>query len=431
MSAEVVLLMQALLPVLKEALPYVVAGGEEIAKGTAKEIGADGYRQAKAVWKKLWPKLRRTQAGREAVAKAAAEPEDAEAQKLLELHLEILLRQNAALREEVARAVEALREAPRTVVKAAVKGGGAVAQGHKSMAAGEGAIQVGGDFNLHVSHGPAPDSAPAELRRSYLEHVMGQTGFLSLSGVDPAVGGSDQDARLSLEAVYTALSTLTPRFERGSQESLFDPTRLSAVEQLQKHQHLVLLGDPGSGKSTFVNFVALCLAGEALGDPRANLKLLNEPLPGEKENHQRRPWKPKNLLPVRIVLRDLAARGLPPPGEPAGADHLCRFLEMELAAHRLGAFVPHLEKELRSRGGVLLLDGLDEVPEGEKRREQIRGMVESFVGSFGRCRVLLTSRTYAYQNQAWRVPGFAEAVLAPFTAAQIRRFISLWLSRPA
>ena len=281
---------------------------------------------------------------------------------------------------------------------------------------------------------PPDELSPADLRAAYLNRMVEMTGSLSLVGIDPRAA-SQAEAHLNLGAVYTALLTLESeehqRLERGELPERA-PRRLSALEQLDRQPRLVLLGDPGSGKSTFVNFVALCLAGEALGLGTANLALLRAPLPPEedqrreKKKPQLQPWSYAALLPVRVVLRDFAARGLPAAGERATVKHLWNFICAELQEAALGDFEKPLHKELLGQGGLLLLDGLDEVPEAEQRRAQIKQCVEDFARTFPKCRILVTSRTYAYQKQDWRLAGFAEAVLAPFSRGQIVQFVQRW-----
>ncbi len=285
--------------------------------------------------------------------------------------------------------------------------------------------------------GTGEDSEERRLRDSYLGRVFQTAGALALSGVDPAVAGSEADASLRLDAVYTALLTQTPQDPRhleGGQTRSRRPS--SALDQLGAHDRLVLLGDPGSGKSTFANFVALCLAGELLGEQQANLELLTAPLPGAEDEPQsddetKPTWDHGGLLPVPVVLRDFAARGLPGKGETGTAEGLWRFLEGELQRAELGDYAPYLKQTLLSDGGLILLDGLDEVPEAEGRRRQILDAVEDFAATFRRCRFLVTCRTYAYQHQKWRLPDFEEAILEPLNEAQIRHFVDRWYAHVA
>jgi formylglycine-generating enzyme required for sulfatase activity len=272
------------------------------------------------------------------------------------------------------------------------------------------------------------------LRQAYLHRALEQTQTLSLAGVDPKV---TQDAivrsGLALAAVYTGLMTQQSEQAPGRRDQV-DPLReahrLSAVELLDRSPRLALLGDPGSGKSTFVNFVTLCLAGEALGRSDANLALLTTPLPKEEhglrdEQPQPQTWNHGALLPVRVVLRDFAADGLPPVGQPATGDHLWRFIAAQLGDN-LADFALILKRALREQGGLVMFDGLDEVPEADDRRIQVKDAVAGFVRDFPRSRFLVTSRTYAYQRQDWKLPGFVEGVLAPFQWGQIERFVDNW-----
>jgi formylglycine-generating enzyme required for sulfatase activity len=241
-----------------------------------------------------------------------------------------------------------------------------------------------------------------------------------------------------LSAVYTGLLTQVPEagFDEFAQKARPGPEKhpahLSALAMLNRERYLALLGEPGSGKSTFVNFVALCMAGEGLGLGSANIAVMTAPVPSEEDEKREnkdakklQPWDYGPQLPVRIVLRDLAARGLPEPGAPAGRDTLWKFIESELGKN-LEGFAAHLHKELQENGGLVLLDGLDEVPDSQTRRLQVKQAVKGFVADFPKCRVLATSRTYAYQKQEWKLDGFTEAVLRPFSPNQVSHFIEKW-----
>ncbi|HZF10648.1 MAG TPA: NACHT domain-containing protein, partial [Thermoanaerobaculia bacterium] len=309
-----------------------------------------------------------------------------------------------------------------------------------ATAAGDGAVAVAGGIgagrdahlHLHLQTGQS-ELGPDEdtLLRAYLGRVIDQTEILPLAVVDRELEDGRDDLRLKLPAVYTALLTRSARFEAGRDRAPKADERelVSALEQLDRHRKLVLLGDPGSGKSTFVNFVALCLAGEGLDRADANLARLRESLlgregRGEKEGLLRSLGR---LLPVRVVLRDFAADGLPgEPGEEGRAYWLWEFLRSQLDGAGHGLFFPVLQRELLAGRGLVLLDGLDEVPEASERRRQIREVVADFARGIGESRVLVTGRPYAYQKPEERLKDFVVAVLAPFNRYQIGQFVKRW-----
>jgi hypothetical protein len=138
------------------------------------------------------------------------------------------------------------------------------------------------------------------------------------------------------------------------------------------------------------------------------------------------------MLPLRLVLREVAAHCIPLEAARGEAGMLWQALGADMAA-RLGEgaaerLLPHLQRRLLEEGGLVLLDGLDEVPEASHRRRCLLEAVADLAASLppGRSRVVVTARPYAYADPRWHLSGFRTLVLAPFDEGQVARFLARW-----
>ena len=292
---------------------------------------------------------------------------------------------------------------------------------------------LSGQFTGPVTINPRAEPPPADWRTLYQRQLFNACNFLPLQALAPGLRASGQ--RLNLASLYTPLLTLTPEehdlWTRGERDVDAHARRLSVLDLLSRHKRLLLLGDPGFGKSTFVNFVALCLSGQALGEEHINLQLLTAPVPTAKKKDEKpapQEWQPGALLPVRVILREFAQEL---PAQGGSADTLWQFIARQLSAQSLGEGAASLKAELQNQGGLILLDGLDEVPEANRRRAQLIAIIEAFANAFAKCRILVTGRTYAYRAQDWQLGEFQVAVLSPFNLAQIEAFANGWYTQLA
>lgn len=71
---------------------------------------------------------------------------------------------------------------------------------------------------------PALEADETALAETYLTRLLDQAGYLSLAGLDPKAATAQSEARLNLDAVYTALLTLSQE-----QDKTFEAIETSKV----------------------------------------------------------------------------------------------------------------------------------------------------------------------------------------------------------
>lgn len=253
----------------------------------------------------------------------------------------------------------------------------------------------------------------------YLEAMESRNSFVEIRGM-----GAQVAEQLPLDRVYTRLRVAGS----GPEERIADPRQqrdlhdhhLELPQVLNQAPHAVLIGDPGSGKTTFLRFAAQVLARSLLARDPA---LANRELGLEIATPEEIPF------PILLRLSRFADFLADHPDDSCPQDapeHLLRYLEFELRGRNLGLPEDYLRRRLAAGGCFLLLDGLDEVP--RTLRTRVAALVDELVATALTSppnRHLITCRTRAYRDLA-RLGGLPAFPLAPFEEDQIATFIRGW-----
>jgi len=160
--------------------------------------------------------------------------------------------------------------------------------------------------------------------------------------------------------------------------------RVSGLEVASKHPRLVVLGNAGSGKTTFLKHLAMNFPSESHGKP---------------------------VVPVFIGLNKFA--------EENSQENLIQAIEQEF---EFSPNISEIVQGLLKQGHCLiLLDGLDEVPDRESDR--VYKSIDEMVDKYPDNRFIITGRI---GTREYQFTGFKQVEMAEFDPEQMEEFVRNW-----
>jgi len=238
---------------------------------------------------------------------------------------------------------------------------------------------------------------------THLQGVVRWSGRIQFYGMSEAHDTDSATVGLSIDSV--------PRRFRGPQdrEEFLDEQAL-----LQDDEHYVLLGDPGSGKTTTIKRLARILLSEA---PLSECDRWQYPLVIRLRETDGQPSlhvAVSNALGVEHHVRERRGPGSMPNDELG---------DVYIGGVPIQIGLPEL---LNRSGALLLLDGLDEVD--EQRRDKLVAELAHLAFKLSDAKVIVTCRSGAYVRH---LDGYRVVELCPLDESQVRQIAGAWLPDPS
>ena len=285
-----------------------------------------------------------------------------------------------------------------------------------------GDLAAKGTTALHERLGETVRVPPDALLGPYLREVVLETQHIDIQGIVPPDASAQKALMYPIEELYTPLRPVggyaTPWGSSAEDDEPRDGGngRFALTDVLAGQRRLLVIGEPGAGKTTFLRLAACVLARDAVAEPGAapgRLRHLGLPL--------------DEAAPIPVFVRLAALVRFLSANETTG-DASTRCLVRYLTEKHGAEAAAALEAVLDDHRGALLLDGLDEVvdPEGQRR---VTTLVDHVLERWGRNRVVVTSRPYGFEAvAALRGGAFATVRVADFEDDDIRRFLERWVA---
>lgn len=235
-----------------------------------------------------------------------------------------------------------------------------------------------------------PGQEPEPTPEKYIEFLREATRYIELGGL-----GANTVNQYEIEQLYVPITTAAR--EDGKDKRI-------PLEKALTHQRLVIQGDAGSGKTTFLRRIARELVRET--GPDVALPIRGLP------------------LFIRISEFDAHIEGCQGRADAPAPQNAAGWIAHFFARGKWDLTERFVEKQLEQGTAILLVDGLDEAP-GEDRRERIVRIFQDAVRRFRSAKFFVSTRPGAYQGKAV-LSGFETARIEELDDEAVESFLGLW-----